>query len=93
MLRIEKIVTGNHTIIRLSGRIEAKHVPELKKQVENDPRPIAMDLEDLKLVDAGAVRFLGSSEIIGIELWNCPPFVREWIRRERQRLSWREGRA
>jgi hypothetical protein len=35
------------------------------------------------LVDVSVVRFLKQAEDAGIVLRNCPPFVREWIARER----------
>jgi hypothetical protein len=45
--------------------------------------PIALDLGEVTLVDADAVRFLAAAEAAGTKLLNCPLFVREWIRRER----------
>jgi hypothetical protein len=39
----------------------------------------------LTLVDAAVVRFLGASEVSGVELLNCAPYIREWIRREKER--------
>jgi hypothetical protein len=44
--------------------------------------PIALELGEVTLVDADAVRFLAAAEAAGTELRNCPLFVREWIRRE-----------
>lgn len=35
------------------------------------------------LVDLGVIRFLMSCEDEGVELVPCPPYVREWILRER----------
>ena len=42
-----------------------------------------LDLGEVTLVDLGVVRFLISSEDEGIELVQCPPYVREWMLRER----------
>ena len=42
-----------------------------------------LDLSQVTLVDLGVVRFLISCEDESIELVQCPPYVREWIRRER----------
>jgi hypothetical protein len=42
-----------------------------------------LDLSEVTLVDIAAVRFLISCEDEGIELVQCPPYVREWILRER----------
>jgi hypothetical protein len=38
----------------------------------------------VSLVDADAVRFLGSCESEGIQLLNCSAYIREWIVRERE---------
>jgi len=42
-----------------------------------------LDLSQVTLVDVGAVRFLITCEDQGVELMQCPPYVREWILRER----------
>jgi hypothetical protein len=43
---------------------------------------VIVNLGDVTLVDADVIRFLGCSEQAGIMLVRCPPYVREWIRRE-----------
>jgi hypothetical protein len=40
---------------------------------------MALDLEEVKLVDREAVRFLAACEARGIQLRNCPSYIREWI--------------
>jgi hypothetical protein len=40
-------------------------------------------LSEVTLVDLGVVRFLISCDDEGIELVQCPPYVREWMIRER----------
>ena len=42
-----------------------------------------MDLDEVTLVDVEVVRFLSECEDRGIVLVPCPPYVREWILRER----------
>lgn len=42
-----------------------------------------LDLSEVTLVDIAVVRFLVSCEDEGIELVQCPPYVREWMIRER----------
>lgn len=56
-------------------------------EMEIHPSIIALELGELTLVDADAVRFLAEAEAAGTELRNCPLFVREWIRRERSELA------
>jgi hypothetical protein len=45
---------------------------------------IALELGEVSLVDADAVRFLASCESDGIQLLNCSAYIREWIVRERE---------
>ena len=58
--------------------------------LETADRPLALDLKDVTLVDRLAVRFLARCEADSIELENCPPYIREWIKREssRSRRKW-----
>lgn len=42
-----------------------------------------LDLSEVTLVDLGVIRFLINCEDEGIELVQCPPYVREWMLRER----------
>jgi len=44
---------------------------------------VAIDLKDVLLVDREAVNLLAASEFNGLELRNCPAYIREWITRER----------
>jgi hypothetical protein len=75
----------------VSGRIDAENLAELKAQMQIHPSPIALELGELTLVDADAVRFLAVAEAAGTELRNCPLFIREWIRRGHPRLMKHEG--
>jgi hypothetical protein len=67
----------------LSGRFRAEEVPELQSlfAVEEN-RHIVLDLEEVKLVDRDAVRFLACCEANGIQLENCSAYIREWIATE-----------
>jgi len=83
MLRIERDSDGETTIIRLIGRIQAEHLDELKTQVSGNGPKLIVNLEDVTLVDVQVVQFFGACEQGGIELRKCPPYIREWILRER----------
>jgi anti-anti-sigma regulatory factor len=84
-LKIEKTLVEHGTTIKLIGRIRAEHLSELKAQVSASNPKIVLDLGEVSLVDADAVRFLGSCESEGIQLLKCSPYIREWIVRERER--------
>lgn len=87
MLRIEKFSEGRATVVRLSGRIQAGHLPELDLQIESCTLKPVLNLEEVLLVDRAVVRFLGAYESNGVELLNCPLYIREWILRESARES------
>jgi anti-anti-sigma regulatory factor len=82
-LKIERCFDGAITTIRLIGRMRAEHVMELEQQIAESESKIVLDLEEVKLVDVEAVRFLGSCEVAGVTLLNCAPYIRDWIGKER----------
>jgi ABC-type transporter Mla MlaB component len=81
-LKIESLSDWNGTTIRLIGRMEEEHLDELKAEVEKAGPKIALDLEQLSLVDVEAVRFLAVCEDDGICIVRCPPYIRDWIDKE-----------
>jgi anti-anti-sigma regulatory factor len=86
-LKIEKTPGERGTIIKLIGRIRAEHLSELNAQITACVPKIVLELGEVSLVDADAVRFLGSCESEGIQLLNCSAYIREWIVRERETLN------
>jgi anti-anti-sigma regulatory factor len=83
-LKIEKTFGEQGTTIKLIGRIRAEHLSELTAQIiASEPR-IVLELGEVSLVDADAVRFLSTCESQGIQLLNCSAYIREWIVRERE---------
>jgi anti-anti-sigma regulatory factor len=84
MLRIERHANGV-TVFRLIGHLNVENVAELQSlcQLEGKNREIILDLQDLTLVDREAVRVLGHCEQEYIKLTNCPAYIREWIKQER----------
>ena len=83
-LRIEQRADAPRKILRLSGRIRSEDLDALRQAVGNGPGATILQLGDLTLVDAEAVRFLGACQARGVELQNCPPYIRDWILRERE---------
>ena len=59
-LKIEKTLSEQITIIKLIGRIRAEHLDELRTQINPSMPNIVLELREVSLVDADAVRFLGS---------------------------------
>ena len=81
-LKIESISEDNGTTIRLIGRMQEEHLDELKAQVEKGSAKIALDLEQLSLVDVKTVRFFALCETEGILIVRCSPYIRDWIDKE-----------
>jgi hypothetical protein len=84
MLKITRTANGE-AIFRLSGRMHAENIAELESlfNAETKGRRIVLDLKDLTLLDGEAVSFLAKCEADSVEIKNCPPYIREWIARER----------
>jgi len=84
-IKFEKETRRLKTKICLSGRLQAKHLEELKTQLEGARSRIALDLNGVMLVDIEIVRFLNVCETNGVQLLNCSPYIREWMSREKDR--------
>ena len=77
--RVEKFSESGVTLLRLSGRIEDEYIPQLKAEIEAEPVVTCLDLDQVKLLSSEVLTFLDICERQGIELRNCPSYVREWI--------------
>jgi len=84
-IRIERETHRLRTMIRVSGRLQSKHLDELKTQLEGAQWRIALDLNGVTLVDVEIVRFLNACEKGGVKLLNCWPYIQEWMIREKGR--------
>jgi hypothetical protein len=82
--RIDRFVSDdNRVVLLVSGRITGEHVEMLRGVLEQESNGSAMDLKNVLLADREAVKLLAVSEADGTELRNCPPYIREWVTRER----------
>ena len=82
-LKIERISSKRRTRIRLSGAFRSEHHDQVKAEIERGGPRIALDLEEVDLVDVEGVRFLNACEAEGISVLRCSPYIREWMLRER----------
>jgi hypothetical protein len=83
-VKFEKEAHARHTRIRVSGRLQSKHLDELKVQLAGAQSRIMLDLNGVTLVDVEVVRFLNDCEGAGVELLDCSPYIREWMIRENE---------
>ncbi|PWU10513.1 MAG: hypothetical protein C5B51_04085 [Terriglobia bacterium] len=83
MLRIEKDSDGGVTRLMLSGRIQSDRIACIRSAMSDGCARKILDLSEVTLVDVTVIRFLIRCEEEGVELVQCPPYVREWVLRER----------
>jgi anti-anti-sigma regulatory factor len=83
--RIETVSRGGFTAFLLSGRVETQAIAELRRlcELQTDHRNIIVDLKDVTMVDRTVMRFLARREADGVTLENCPPYIREWMERDK----------
>ena len=74
-------------VLRVSGRIQAEHVDTLRELLRLEKEGVAIDLTEVILMDREAVKLLALSEANGIELRNCPAYIREWVSKERDGIG------
>jgi hypothetical protein len=83
MFQVRRSVDSGRVIIAISGRIEEEQLSQLETLLKGESESVVLDLADVRLVHREAVQFLLKCEDGGIELRNCPSYVREWIEKGR----------
>lgn len=82
-LRIGKSLEEEVVIFALSGRVGESDLGQLEQlfRAERDAKAqgVGIDLTEVRLVDREVVRFLAGCESAGMQLRNCPAYIREWI--------------
>jgi len=59
----------------------------LRDLIGQESGAVAIDLKHVLLVDREVVKLLALGEGNGIELRNCPAYIREWVARERPQTN------
>jgi hypothetical protein len=78
--RVERLVERGHlALFRISGYLREKHLNLIEEMMAKEADPVAFDLTEVTLVDSEAVKFLAACDAKGIEIRNCPAFIREWM--------------
>ena len=80
--RIDRLRSEGGVVLRISGRIAGEKDLEILRIALEEGSVVAIELAEIEVVDRDAVTFLALSEANGIELRNCPAYIREWVRRE-----------
>jgi hypothetical protein len=84
-LKIESAFDGKTATLRLCGRIEGDHLDAIGAEIRRFLPHLVFDLGEATLVDREVVCFLAAQESEGVELIECPRYIREWIARERSK--------
>ena len=83
--RIERrVIEEDLVILHLSGQITEQDTDTLRASVEQNGNVVALDLGDILIVDREAIKLLALCQCNGLELRNCPAYIREWVTRERR---------
>jgi ABC-type transporter Mla MlaB component len=82
-LRIERTSGRRKTQLGLSGELRQADLEVLKSEIAREGQRVALDLEEVSLIDLEGIRFLNACEADGIEVLRCAPYMREWMSQER----------
>jgi hypothetical protein len=75
--RNERLVSGENAIVlRVCGRVQIERVNTIKELIEEETAKLALDLSEVTLANRDVATFLAVCELKGIELRNCPAFLR-----------------
>jgi ABC-type transporter Mla MlaB component len=82
-LKIQRHIKKDNARFNLYGQIDAKELPELIRLLAaEEEKYVVLDLKEVKLIDREALGFLARCKENGINIENCPAYIREWLSRE-----------
>jgi hypothetical protein len=86
--RVDRLASEKNVIVlHVSGRVDVECVNTIKDLMEGETTMLALDLSEVTLANRDAATFLAICEFKGIELRNCPPFLRGWVDKEQERIT------
>jgi hypothetical protein len=88
-----RVIGPGRAVLHISGRIAEEDVGTLGALLEQEKGVVAIDLKDVLIVDRETIKLLAVSESNGVELRNCPAYIREWVTRERADRNTSEERT
>ncbi len=78
-------VSSNHSnllTLAVAGKVNADSLSEIGRFIDAGQRnrqQVVLDLSEVTLLDRAAARFFGETLKRGVELVNCPPYIKRWI--------------
>ena len=83
--KITRLIDSEGLVVfRVSGRVRSAGLGLLRELLDPEKARVAIDLEEVSLVDREVVVFLAGRETSGVEIRNCPTYIREWIDQEKR---------
>jgi hypothetical protein len=81
--KIEWLVSEENAIVlHVCGWVDLECLNTLKELIEAENGKIVLDLSEVMLADRGAAQFFATCERKGIDLRNCPSFLRLSVAKE-----------
>jgi ABC-type transporter Mla MlaB component len=68
--------------LALSGSVSADVLPEIDRLIRTRQGRVSLDLSEVTLIDRVSARFFASQMERGVELVDCPSYLKRWILRE-----------
>jgi hypothetical protein len=86
--KIERLASRDGSVVlSVSGGLRGQDLDTLREVLREEESVVTIDLKDVLLVDRDTITLLAVCERDGIELRNCPAYIREWMGRERARTG------
>ena len=86
--RIERRVIAKDLVtLDISGAITEQDADTLRACLARESGVVAIDLKDVLIADREVIKLLAMRESNGVELRNCPAYIREWVTREHRETS------
>lgn len=81
-LKIRQIREKHQTRICLSGELRCAHLFDLRAEIEQFGQLTTLDLEEVSIIDIEGIRLLNECQALGVQIVNCPRYIREWMLQE-----------
>ena len=73
---------SNSLTLAVAGKVNADSLAEIGRYIESGRRnrqQVVLDLSEVTLLDRAAARFFGETARQGVEVVNCPLYIKPWI--------------
>ncbi len=79
----DRVVHNELVTLAVCGKVNADSLPgdrPLHRPAgQRNRQQVVLDLSEVTLLDRAAARFFGETLKRGVEVVNCPPYIKHWI--------------